>query len=66
MIIGCTVPEIWYVNVIVIFHLLWAIFCPPPPSPPLTTQKVKISKQKVKKKMLGDFIILHMCTKNYD
>ena len=39
----------------------WAFFCP---FTPLTAQKIKILKKW--KKMPGDIILLHMCTKNYD
>ena len=39
----------------------WAIFCP---FTPLTAQKIKILKKW--KKMPGDIILLHTCTKNYD
>ena len=43
------------------YFSFWAIFClfTPPKSP-----KNKISKKN--EKALGDIIILHMCTKNYD
>ena len=41
-----------------------AILCP---VTSLAAQKITVSKKKKKmKKMLGDIIILHMCTKNYD
>ena len=43
------------------YFSFWAIFCP---FTPLTAQKIKILKKV--KKMPGDIIILHMCTKNYD
>ena len=49
------------------YFLFWAIFCPFTTSPPLTSQKIKIQKKKKeKKKMPGDIIILHVCTKTYD
>ena len=44
----------------VIFFPFWAIFCPFTPNSPKNQNKKK------KKKTLGDIIILHMCTKNYD
>ena len=45
------------------FHFsFWATFCP---FTLLTARKIKIKKKK-KKKIPGDIIILHMCTKNYD
>ena len=47
----------------VCYFSFWTIFCCFTPLPPLTAQKMKISKQK---KMPGDIIILHNCTKNCD
>ena len=44
------------------YFSFWAIFCP---FIPLTAKKIKILK-KWKKKMPGDIIIWHICTKNYD
>ena len=41
----------------------WAIVCP---FIPLTAQKIKIKNKTKTKKTLGDIIILHMYTKNYD
>ena len=67
MITCYTVSEIWRMtDVIVIFHfkLFFALLLPPlhPPHPhPLTAQKIKKMK-----KMSGDMIILHVCTKNSD
>ena len=63
MIICYTVPEIWCMtDLTVTFHS--ELFFVLNPSPPLTTQKIKISKNEKKKtKKTGD-IILHMCTKN--
>ena len=61
IIICFIVPEIWHLTeVIVSFHfgLFLAIL------PPLTAQKMKISKQW--KKPPGYIIILHKCTKNHD
>ena len=43
------------------YFSFWAIFYP---FTPLTARKMKISKKW--KKVLGDVIILHKCTKNYD
>ena len=65
MVIICyTVPEIWHTSdVIVIFHF-GLFFAIPPPHPPKQPKKSKIFKKI--KKMAGDNIILHMCTKNYD
>ena len=40
-----------------------AILCP---VTSLAAQKITVSKKKKMKKMLGDIIILHMCTKNFD
>ena len=59
MIICYTVPEIWCMtDVIVIFHfgLFFALL-------PLMAQKIKTSRLK---KMPGDIIILHKCTKIHD
>ena len=61
MIICYTVLEIWCVmDVIVIFHFgqLFAFT-------PLTAQKFQ-KKWKKKKKMTGDIIILHKCTKTHN
>ena len=60
MLICYTVPEIWCVtDVIVIFHfgLFFALL------PPNSLKNQNFEKMK---KMPGDIIILHMCTKNYD
>ena len=43
------------------YFSFWAIFCS---FTSLTTQKIKIKKKM--KETLGDIIISHMCTKNYD
>ena len=59
IIICYTVPGIWHMTE-VIFFPFWAIFCPFTPNSPKNQNKKKI------KKTLGDIIILHMCTKNYD
>ena len=60
MIICSTVPEIWHVtHVIVIFHFRLFFALLPPNSP-------KNQNFKKLKKVPGDIIILHMCTKNYD
>ena len=45
------------------YFSFWAMFCRPPP---LTAQKIKISKMKKEKKTPGDIITLHKCTENYD
>ena len=68
MVICYTVPEIWRVtDVICIYHfrLFFALLPPPPLLIALTPQKIPKSFEKMKKS-LGDIIILHMCTKNYD
>ena len=44
------------------YFSFWAIFCP---FTPLTAQKIKIKKKKMKKAPIR-IIILHMCTKKYD
>ena len=64
MIICFTVPEIWHVmNVIFIVHFrLFFALLPPPPHPNSPKHENWIKR----KKMPGDIIILHMCTKNYD
>ena len=59
MIICYTFPEIWPNRCN--YFLFWAIFCH---FTPITAPKIKISKKW--KKMSGDIIILHMCTKYYD
>ena len=60
MIIFYTVPEIWRVaDVIVIFHFVLFFALLPPNSP-------KNQNLKKMKKIPGDTIILHMCTKNDD
>ena len=61
-IICYTVPGIWHMTKgIFIFHfgLFFALL--PPNSP-----KNQNQKKKKRKKTLGDIIILHMCTKNYN
>ena len=56
-----TVPEIWRVtDVIVTFHFGLFFFSIFPSNSP------KNENFKEMKKMLGDIIIWHMCTKNYD
>ena len=45
-----------------LFFSFWVIFCH---FTPLTALKIEIKKKK-KKKMAGDFIILHKCTKNHN
>ena len=59
MIICYTVPEIWCVTDVIIFHfgLFFALL-------PLTAQKIRILKKW--KKIPANIIILHMGTKNYD
>ena len=60
MIRWCTIPEISCVtDVIVFFHfgLFFAL------SPPKNPKNQNFEKEK---KMPGNIIILHMCTKNYD
>ena len=62
MIIYYSVPEIWRVTDVIVIFSVWAIFCPfllpPPPNSP--------KNQNEKKKMRGDIIVLHKCTKNHD
>ena len=43
------------------YFSFWAIFCP---FIPRTARKIKVKK--TPKKTLGNIIILHICTKNYD
>ena len=59
MIICYTVPEIWCMTNVIIFHFgpLFAIL--PPNSP-------KNQSFKKMKKLAEDIIILHMCTKNHN
>ena len=59
MIIGFTVPEIWHVTNVIIFHFGQSFALLPPNSP-------KNKNFKKMKKTPGDIIILHKCTKNYD
>ena len=62
MIIGYTVPEIWYMtHVIFIFHFrpFFALL-------PRNSPKNQNFKKMKKKKTPGDIIMLHMCTNNYD
>ena len=56
MIICCTVPEIWCVTVV--------INSPPPTPFPPPPKRLKNQNFKKMKKMPGNTIILHMCTKN--
>ena len=60
MIICYTLPEVWHVTDVIIFH--FGLFFPFYPS---KAKKIKI-KKKNEKETPGDTIILHMCTKNYD
>ena len=59
MIIVHTVPEIWHVTHVIIFHFgqFFALLSP---------SQSKKSKLKKINKTPGDIIILHMCTTNYD
>ena len=54
----CTVPQIWCVTDVIIFHFGPFFTLLPPNSP-------KYQNFKKMKKVPGD-ITLHMCTKNYD
>ena len=65
MIIGYTALEIWCMMNVIVFHF-GQFFATrlPPPSPPLTAQKMKISKKM--KKTPQDIIILHNSTKPHD
>ena len=67
MIICCTVPEIWCVTDVIIFHfgLFFALLPTPPPRLAPTKQPKKSKIQKNEKK-IGDIILLHMCTKDDD
>ena len=60
-----TVAKIWHVTDVIAIFYFELFFALLPPSPPLTSQKIKIKKKK-KRKMPGDIIILHVCTKTYD
>ena len=55
----CTVPQIWCMTDVIICHVgsFFALLLP---------QKPEKSKFWKMKKLPGDTIILHMCTKNYD
>ena len=53
----CTVPEIWCMAYVIIFHFV--------PFFALATRKIKFLKKKTKTKTPGHIIILDMCTKNY-
>ena len=59
MIICYTVPEIWCVTDVIIFHFgpFFALLSPNSP---------KNQNSEKMKKTPGDIIILHMCTRNYD
>ena len=60
MIIYVIVPEIWPRTDVIVsfpFGLFYALY-------PLTARKIKISEKW--KKITGDVIILHNCTKNHD
>ena len=59
MTICYTVPEIWRMKYVIIFHF-GPFFAPLPPKQP---EKSKFKKMK---KTLGDINILHKCTKNHD
>ena len=61
MMICYTVPEIWCVADVVIFHFgpFFALLLPYQP-------KKSTLQKKTKKKTPGDTIILHKCTKNHD
>ena len=61
MIIFYTVPEIWCMMDVIIFHF-GPFFCT---FTPLQAKKIKI-KKKIKKKRPWDIIILHKCAKNHD
>ena len=59
MIIWCTVPEIWRMTDVMIFHFgpFFAL---------LTPNNPKNQNFEKLKKAPGDIIILHKCTKNHD
>ena len=59
MIICYTIPEIWCVTNVIIFHF-GPFFGHPHNKPKNQNLKKKM------KEMPGDIIIFHMCTKNYD
>ena len=64
MIICRTVPEIWCVTDVIIFHFgLFFALLPPPLSPSKQPRKSKFPKNEEK---IGDIILLHMCTKDDD
>ena len=60
MIRWCAVPEIWCVTDVIVISHFGLFFTPLYPTSPKNQNFEKM------KKMPGDIIILHMCTKNYD
>ena len=59
MIICYTVPEIWCMTDVIIFHFGPFFGLPPHPNSPKTQNLKKL------KNTPGDIIILHKCTKNH-
>ena len=60
MIIYYSIPEIWHITDVIIFHfgVFFALL------PPWQPKKSKFKRNE--KKKTGDIIILYMCTKTYD
>ena len=61
MIICNTVPEIWHVMDVIIFH--FGLFCALLHQKPNSPKNQNFKKMKT---MPGDIINFHMCTKNYN
>ena len=60
MIICFIVPETWHMTDVIIFHFELFFILLPPLQPP------KNENFKKMKKLPGDIIVLHKCTKNHD
>ena len=60
MIICYTVPEKWHVTHVIFIFDFWLFFALLPPNSPKNQNFEKI------KKLPGDIIILHVCTKNHN
>ena len=66
MIICYTVPKIWLVMDVIVFHFGTFFALLPPPKIKTSNINQQPKKSKLKKKTPKDIIILHMCTKNYN